>query len=124
MSSQKSRHGCLTAYLILMLIANAGTALIYLLAGDMVLQAFPDAPGWTIPVLVFVTSFNFVCAIALFKWKKWGFWGFCVSAVAALGINLAIGLGPGSSIGGLVGVAILYGVLHIGDNNKGWSQLD
>ncbi len=125
MADQKQRHGCLTAWLILMIVANSATALMYLLGSQAIKQTYPDAPGWAFPVLIVFAIFNLVCAIALFKWKKWGFWGFCVSSIVALVVNLSIGLGIGTSAGGLIGVALLYGILHIGkENNKGWPQLD
>ena len=124
MSEEKKRHGCLTAWLILMLIADSGSALMYLLGGNAIKTAYPDAPGWTFPVLIVFSLFNLVCTIAIFKWKKWGFWGFCVSSIVALAINLTIGLGIAQSLGGLIGVAIFFGVLHIGKENKGWSKLD
>jgi hypothetical protein len=81
-------------------------------------------PDWAFPVLIAVCLFNLVCAIALFRWKKWGFWGLVVSAAVALGVNIAIGLGPLAAIGGIIGVLLLYGVLQIGKENKGWSQLE
>ena len=46
------------------------------------------------------------------------------SAGVTLVVNLAIGLGFWSAVGGILAVLILYGVLHIGKNNKGWPQLD
>ena len=76
------------------------------------------------PVLIVVSLFNLLCAIMLFKWKKWAFWGFCASAVVVIAVNLSAGIGIAASLGGLIGVAILYGVLHIGGDNKGWPQLD
>ena len=124
MAIQKNRHGCLTAWLILMIIANSISALVYLLNSQAVQQALPTAPDWTFPVLTVVCIFNIVCAIALFNWKKWGFWGFLGSSVTALIINLSIGLGIGQSLLGLLGIVLLYGVLNIGENNKGWPQLE
>ena len=124
MEQGKSRHGCLMAWLVLMLIANSATALVYLLGQGMVREQLPDAPGWMFPALIILSLFNLICTIGLFKWKKWGFWGFCVSSVVVIVINLSAGLGIGPSVGGLIGVAILYGVLHIGGENKGWPQLD
>ena len=124
MGDAKSRHGCLTAWLVLMIIANSATALTYLLGRGAIQGQLPDTPGWAFPVLTVFSFFNLACAIALFKWKKWGFWGFCASSVVALIVNLSIGLGIGTTLGGLVGVALLYGVLQIGKENKGWSQLE
>ena len=123
MTTNKSRHGCLTAWLIFMMIANSMSVLIYVLGGQAIKQAIPNSPGWLFPSLIVLSAFNLVCAIALFKWKKWGFWGFLGSSVAAFIINLSIGMGLVQSVLGLLGIAILYGVLNIGENNKGWSQL-
>ncbi len=120
----KQRHGCLTAYLVVMIIANAAVAVMYLIGKEGIKQALPQMEDWVFPVLIGVGIFNLVCAIALFRWKKWGFWGFVASSCLMLVINLSIGLGIGQSIGGLVGVAVLYGVLQIGNEDKGWPQLD
>jgi len=114
-SEQKRRHGCLTAYLIVAIIANAGVALYYVLGG---LATF--AIGAIFAVL---TIFNIICFVALFKWKKWGFWGCVVCVIAGLCLNLYIGVGP-VSFSGFIGLAVLYGVLQIGKENKGWPQLD
>jgi hypothetical protein len=124
MAETKVRHGCLTAWLILMIIANAVTALIYLFASEMITDSFPDAPGWAFPVLAIFGIFNVVCSVALWQWKKWGFWGFLASAIVALFVNLSIGLGIGQSLMGLIGIALLYGVLQIGKEKKGWTQLE
>jgi hypothetical protein len=82
-----------------------------------------DLPLWVYPVLAVMGILELVCTIALFRWKRWGFWGFCLIAVALLIIyfilrQIAFGFG------GLVGVAILFAILHVGDDNKGWPQLD
>jgi hypothetical protein len=42
----KTWHGCLTAWLILMLVASSATALFYLLGIEAMQQAFPTAPTW------------------------------------------------------------------------------
>jgi hypothetical protein len=99
------------------------TAIFYLLGSDEISSALPNAPGWIFLILAVFSLFNLVCAIALFKWKKWGFWGFCFSSVVALLINFTIGVGVGRSLSGLIGIAVLYGVLHIGKEKKGWPQL-
>ena len=123
--SVKQRHGCLTTYLVLAIIANSATALLYLLGREAIKRnSQQHIPDWAFPVLMAVCLFNLVCAIALFRWKKWGFWGLVASAAVALCVNIAIGLGPLAAIGGVIGVLLLYGVLQIGKENKGWSQLE
>jgi hypothetical protein len=123
--SVKQRHGCVTTYLVLAIIANSATALLYLLGREAIKRSSPQhIPDWAFPVLIAVCLFNLVCAVALFRWKKWGFWGLVASAAVALCVNSAIGLGPLAAIGGIIGVLLLYGVLQIGKENKGWSQLE
>jgi hypothetical protein len=124
MSEDKQRHGCLTAWLVLMIVANAAAALLYLLAGAAIRQKVPNIPDWALPTLIVVGVVNVVCAVALFRWKKWGFYGFLATSVIAFAINLVLGLGIIRAVFGFVGVAILYGVLQIGKENKGWPQLD
>lgn len=115
MSEQKQRHGCLTALLVVMIVASSAVALYYIFEG---LAVFVIGA-----ILIIGAIFNVVCVIALLKWKKWGFWGVVASSIVALCLNLYIGLGPESFLG-LIGIAVLYGVLHIGKENKGWPQLD
>ena len=120
----KQRHGCLTAYLIFMMIANSATALLFLFGGASFRDQMVDMPSWAFPLLASFGIFNLVCVIAILKWKRWGFWGFCVSAVVVFGLNILLGLAISQSLGGLIGVAILFGILHIGKEKKGWTQLD
>ena len=122
MNQQKQRHGCLTSYIIFMIVTNSALALAYLLVGSTI---DPGIPPWAFVILGVFAVLNLICAIALFKWKRWGFWGFIISSVVALIVNLIVGMGIGQSLfGGVISVALLYGVLHIGKENKGWPQLD
>lgn len=117
----KDRHGCLTAYLVYMVLANSLYTLYFLTEAN-----FPQGtPGWAVPVLVVTGLVNVVCAIALFRWKKWGFWGFCISSAYSLLVNLNLGIGSAQSLIGLIGILVLYAVLHIGgESNKAWPQLE
>ena len=124
MAAAKKRHGCLTVWLIFMIAANSAVALMYLLGAETIRGSFRNAPGWAFPVLIVFSLFNLVCVIALFQWKKWGFWGCCGSSVVGVVVNLSIGLKPASVVLGMLGVLLLYGVLHIGKENKGWPQLE
>jgi hypothetical protein len=124
MSVGKKRHGCLTAWLVLMLIGNSAGALMFLLGGQWIKEGLPELSAWTFRVLAVLAVSNLVFAIALLKWKKWGFWGFAISGFATLVVNIAGGYGIGQSLTGLIGLAVLYGVLHIGKDNKGWPQLE
>ena len=120
----KERHGCLTTYLVFMIIVNSCLSLLYLFGSEWLRRNGAGTPNWAFWCLAVGGFVNVLCAVALLRWKKWGFWGFVVSAVAIFIVNLSIGLGPASGLGGAFGVALLYGVLQIGNENKGWPQLE
>lgn len=120
----KSRHGCVTAYLIFMIIANAGSALVTLTTSELITDTMPDMPSWGIPALVVLGVLNVVFAVLLFRWKRIGFYGFIVTSIIAAGINMTAGLDMTQVIGGLIGVGILFGVLQIGKPASAWSLME
>ncbi len=119
----KQRHGCLTAWLTLMIILNSILSLVYL-ASAVGASSQSRLPTFPLLLLSAVGIANVACAIALFKWKKVGFYGFIGTSAVAFFINISIGLGIGPSSIGLVGIGLLYGVLQIGNEHAGWRQLD
>ena len=125
-NAQKQRHGCVTAWLVLMIIANSLTAILYLFASDMITKNLPENVSTPMIILLGVIGIsNVIFSILLFQWKKIGFWGFALTSVGALIINLSIGLGIGQSLFGLAGIAILYGVLQIKKKNvTTWENLE
>jgi hypothetical protein len=104
----------------MILITNPITILIYLFGGD----TYSYLPGWIIPVMIVFSLINVGAAILLFKWKKLGFWLGCGSALVVVIINLAVGLAWYLSLSGPIGILFLFGVLNIGKENKGWTQLE
>ncbi|MBI3143138.1 MAG: hypothetical protein HYZ16_09955 [Bacteroidetes bacterium] len=102
---QKQRHGCVTAWLVLLLLANSITALTNLFAADFVMKALPQAaPSYLVILLGIIGIANVFFAYRLLKWKKDGFWGVAVSALVAVFINFSIGMGTMLSLAGLIGV--------------------
>jgi hypothetical protein len=121
----KTRHGCVTAWLIFMIIGNSAVALIYLFAQGFITRYQPDISSGMLILLAIGGIANVAFAVLLFQWKKWAFWGFIISAVYALIINLSIGLGIGQCMLGLIGIAVLYGILQIKqDNVSAWDNLE
>lgn len=122
----KKRHGCVTAWLILMIIANSITAISYLLMGDTILENLPNPTSKSTLILLAILGLaNLAFAILLFQWKKWAFWGFTASALITLVINLSIGLSIGQSLLGLLGFILLYVVLQIKQDGKtAWENLE
>jgi hypothetical protein len=84
------------------------------------------APHWALVAFVFMGSVNIACAISLWRWKKWGFYVLVATALAGVAINLSIGVTVLRALFGLTGLAILFGVLQLGDgkDKKGWTQLE
>lgn len=121
-TTPSSRHrGCFTAWLVLMLIANAATAISTLLMFSGITQRVPVFSGRVTSLIVIEAIVNGLFAIALFKGKRWGFHGFVISAVIALITNLSVGLGIGQSIPGWVGIPLLYYLMSMGKSNERWS---
>ncbi|EGV42570.1 hypothetical protein BZARG_1841 [Bizionia argentinensis JUB59] len=124
-STAKQRHGCVTAWLILMIIVNALTSLSYLLAGNTVSQNLGgDISNLMMIVLALIGIANVIFAVLLFQWNKIGFWGFLGTSLIALFVNINIGIGIGQSLLGLLGIVILYAVLQIKkDHVPAWNHL-
>jgi hypothetical protein len=121
----KQRHGCLAAWLVLMIIANSLTALVYLIAGGKIKSILPNAPTWALATLVVTSVCNVVFAVALFQWKKWGFFGFVGTTGIVFVVNLLVfHVHAGFALLGLLGVAILFVTLQVGEEKKGWTQLE
>jgi tetratricopeptide (TPR) repeat protein len=128
---QKQRHGCLTAYLVVMIIGQLFSALIYFLGG-LIIPLIPTefaaglmpGTGAGVFILGILGLVNIACAVALLNWKQWGFWGITGTTLIALVINLILGSDISSVASSLISIAILYGVLQIGTGNKGWPQLE
>jgi hypothetical protein len=118
----KKRHGCLTAWLSLMILTSVIFIVLYLARAGYP-QYAPDLPVWALPVLVTIELIQIICAIALFKWKKCGFWGYCIICAFAFVADIWLGV-VATAVGTLLGAVILYALLNIDKGNKGWRHLN
>ena len=121
-SSQSQRHGCLTTYLVFVIIINSAMALMYLFGAEWLRRNHAKTPDWAFWTLAMAGVVNVISAVALLRWRRWGFWLFVLSAIIGVAVNLSIGL-PQGIFGAVFGIAILYGVLHIGGERKAWPRL-
>ena len=80
-------------------------------------------PAWVIPGLTLGSLLKIAFALALYRHKLWGFWGFAAATIAMVGLDLVIGSPPVESLLGLLGVAILFGILRMGGKDRLWTQL-
>ena len=117
------RHGCVTAWLISMLVVNALTIAIYGLFGAKTRAALPSMPAWVRWVFMLGATANCVFAVFLLRWKRWAFYAFCIPTPVVFAINLSIGVPLLSALWGFLGPVILYLVLQIGGEEKTWSHL-
>lgn len=104
----ESRGGCLTAFLLFGLVANAFTSIMYvysLMQGTMFGQPLP--PHWAVVALSIGAAMNVVSCFAVWQWRRWGVYSFLGMAAVSLGINLAIGVPMVGIAMGLLGVVIL-----------------
>lgn len=109
--ASRERGGCLTAWLILVLIANALIAFYYLTSTSALQQVYPVSSVIFL-LLAAIGAVNVVSAIGLWTWHKWGFYLFAITSVITLVINISIELPILSSLSGLIGVAILWFLLR------------
>ena len=122
----KQRHGCVTTWIVIMIISNSLLAIIYLFASDMIIDNLPGDVATSMIILLGIIGIaNVVFSVLLLQWKKFAFWGFAITSLVAFFINLSIEVGLGQSVFGLFGIAILYGIMQIKkDNVTAWSNLE
>ncbi|MFT7491066.1 MAG: hypothetical protein ACI80S_000648 [Pseudohongiellaceae bacterium] len=105
---KKQRSCWLSAFLILMLIANALTAYIYTTNPELVMGLYPRATATVLYLLAVIACINVILAIGIWAWRKWGVIGFYISIIIVFIINLYLGVGFLASMPGLVGGAIIF----------------
>lgn len=111
----KSRGGLLTAWLILVLLANGLMAFTYLGASynyaiGVSTPLSNSMPLFLLLIFAIFSVLNVCATIALFKWKKWGFYACCLSSAVAFFANISLGVTL--AFAGLFGVLILYLLLR------------
>ena len=104
---QKKRGGCLSTFLIFMIIANTSTSIYYLVSLSLEGGIVPNMPLWSVYLLLFFGILNTAFGVAVWKWKKIGVYGFVGSAIIIFGVNVTLGINIFTALFGLVGPAIL-----------------
>jgi hypothetical protein len=100
----KERGGCLTIWLIWLILSSA----LGLLRSfgprpeiSEAMRAFVDVPNWFYTLGAFTSLLTVACGIGLWLWKRWGWYG--LVARAAIGVVASLALGA------LWVVAVLFG---------------
>ena len=125
-SQPKQRHGCVTAWLVLMIVVYTATMFYSMISTNAELNPYAMViPEWIYFTLSAVSLANVIFAIMLLKWRKVVFWGFAATSLITMGLNIYAGLGVTQSIVGLVGVGVLFAILQIKeDGRSAWENLE
>ena len=107
----KKRHGCVTTWLVFMIISNLFAMLINFNAG--------------LSFLAFLGLLGIVSAVLLFQWSIKGFFIFTIICVIAFIINLSYQIPIGSAFTGLVSPIILWAIFQFKSNDvSAWDNLE
>ncbi|HEX2979359.1 MAG TPA: hypothetical protein VHO48_03740 [Anaerolineaceae bacterium] len=121
-AERRARGGCLTIFLVVMMVVNTLVGVFYLYVGLGSLTKDTQLPlGLIILFGVFCLA-NFGFALAIWKWKRWGLYGFACTAVLGIISNLFVKgwqSVTASDLFGLAGVAVLAILLR-----PIWSEMD
>jgi hypothetical protein len=80
----RQRHGFVSAWLILMIVANSFLTLRYLFAGVWIIKKLPEGISTSMLIsLGILSAANALFSLLLFRWKKWAFFGFVITAICS-----------------------------------------
>lgn len=105
---QKKRGFWLTAFLILMFIANPLTAFMYVSAPDLIVSTQPKATIGIVYALGVMSVINFAIAVGIWSWKKYAVYGMYASVAIAFVINIYLGIGIVGALFGLLGGLLIF----------------
>ena len=89
MTDPRQRGGCLTAWLVLMILAGAFASTMHFFITDIGTEFSSGSDEiWVFAVWGVVGLAQLVGAIVLMLWKRWGFWMICVAALVNLGLQI------------------------------------
>lgn len=147
-SVEKQRHGFVTFWLILMIIANIAGAIMQILSANYAIWQYAteekaqlffyvehgkvDYYTYAVYFMVILSVVNVVGAILLLNWKKVGYWLFVGSASACLAIMISFAVFGGvtttvlsSMLGAVLAPVVLWAILQIKkDGVSCWKQLE
>jgi len=129
--TEKKRHGCVTAWLIFVIVINSIVGLGYILMRDMLPAAMKDfsmdrlelTPNYFL-IEGLVSLALVFCFIQLWQWKKIGFHGIILCTMITASVNYMANHDLTDFVFSFTGVLIHYLVFQIKINNQtAWSLL-
>ena len=108
---ENKRGGCLTFFLLFMLVVSPLYVLIALLPASFTSSSeyLTNWPQWAIYGMGVIGLLSFASAFAIWKWKKWGVIGLAVAAIAFFVLNYS--RHAVSILTAIVGIAFCLAIL-------------
>ena len=122
----KQRHGCLTAWLIYLIISYSIVSLGLLYNIDGVVQRFKYLKSENLLLIVAsIEILNVLFSFMLLKWVKLGFWGLLSTSILLSVIQIINSNNILTPVITVIVMSILYGLLKLKKRNvSGWDNLD
>jgi uncharacterized membrane protein len=122
----KERHGCLTAWLIYLMIAYSIGSLSLFFGSESMYKRLPYLTSEnTMLIVASIGIFNAMFSFFLLKWVKLGFWGLLSTNVVLLIIQINESDNLIYPIVTIIYLLILYVLLKLKKNYvSGWDNLD
>ena len=106
----RHRGGGFTAALVIFTAISAIATIANLAGADSIARNLPGAPSWAktgIYAMGVLGIAGVAGLIGIWQWKKWGLFLYLGTGAVVFFLNLALNVGIGSSLLGLVGLAII-----------------
>jgi hypothetical protein len=115
--NERPRSGCLTVYLVLVIVFSLLSAVQYLAMGAVVRagleQMGMSVPGWYLPLMGVLSLAQIAFAIGIWQWKRWGVYGFVGLSLLSIVFNMVAGISPVFTIiASAIGLGILFFVVR------------
>jgi hypothetical protein len=122
----KQRHGCLTAWLVYLIIAYSFSAIFYFFKTDEISKVLEYKISENmILIRGSLGIFGIIFTIMLLKWVKLGCWGILIISILLSAIQLINEDNIMSSFFILLCLIILYALLQLKKSNvSGWDNLE
>ncbi len=124
-NQNNSRHGCLSVYLILLILTTVLTTFGIILFLDEIKGEIPNYSVGLIYITCFSAFIEIGAVYLIFKWEKIGFYGVWFSYMINLYVSDKMGVMDINVILGLIiRFGLLYGILQIKSKGvSGWKNL-
>lgn len=106
-ATSATRGGCLIAFLVVMIAANTGVALVYFTRSALIASQLPGLSEGFVFALGGVGLLNVFLASLVWRWRRVGVYGFVSVSLLVFALNLYVGLPLFQATGGLLGPLIL-----------------